>query len=342
MTMRRLSRLGFALAVAVLVAGTAAPARGAVLWTLTASPLTVTTGVQTTFSLRASLTLPGDIRCVEVEVPDNFTVQGAAVVGSNAGDGWFSEVFGNEVWIRTKSGGSRLRLIGDYVDFTITATAWSTGALPWASHSHPDTDCQGAESPVSVPPIVLVVEPAATPTPSPTIVPTLAPTPSPSPSVLPTPLPSASIAVPHLSGATPRPTTAPSSAVPATPLATPSPASSPEESSPAQSSRPSGSVEADVAPPPAPQPPSGGAGEAEGLVIADPASTADGGAADAVPVGLGTLGLLGSIDIWIVPGLLLGVPGLLVVAFVVLQALGALAWIPAIRRLGGREAVATP
>jgi hypothetical protein len=54
-------------------------------------------------------------------------------------------------------------------------------------------------------------------------------------------------------------------------------------------------------------------------------------------VALGALGLFGSIDIWIVPGLLLGVPGLLVVAFVALQALGALAWIPAVRRLRGSE-----
>jgi hypothetical protein len=57
-----------------------------------------------------------------------------------------------------------------------------------------------------------------------------------------------------------------------------------------------------------------------------------------MPIALGALGLLGSIDIWIVPGLLLGVPGLLVVAFVILQAVGALAWIPAIRRLRGDHA----
>jgi hypothetical protein len=56
-----------------------------------------------------------------------------------------------------------------------------------------------------------------------------------------------------------------------------------------------------------------------------------------MPIGLGALGLLESIDIWIVPGLLLGVPGLLVVAFVLLQAIGVLAWIPAIRRLRGDE-----
>ena len=74
-----------------------------------------------------------------------------------------------------------------------------------------------------------------------------------------------------------------------------------------------------------------------GRIIAEPpASESDG--PGSVPIGLGALGLLGSIDIWIVPGLLLGVPGLLVVAFVMLQAIGALAWIPAVRRLRGDEA----
>jgi hypothetical protein len=35
-----------------------------------------------------------------------------------------------------------------------------------------------------------------------------------------------------------------------------------------------------------------------------------------------------------VPGLLYGIPGILLIAFVLLQAAGAAAWLPAIRRLG--------
>ncbi|HVM26018.1 MAG TPA: hypothetical protein VM253_11530 [Candidatus Limnocylindrales bacterium] len=58
-----------------------------------------------------------------------------------------------------------------------------------------------------------------------------------------------------------------------------------------------------------------------------------------IPISLGPLGLVGAIDIWIIPGLLIGTPGLLLVAFVLLQAAGALAWLPAIRRLRGTDPV---
>jgi hypothetical protein len=347
--MRTLPRLGLALAALSLVGALAGPARAAVLWTLTATPLTVTAGTPTTFSLRASMTLLGDIRCIEVGVPDNFLVTGSAVTGSNAGDSWVSQVVGNDVFVRTTSGGDRLRLIGDYVTFTINATAWSAGSLAWASHAHDQEDCSGAESLLSVPPIVLVLGSAATPTPAPTVAPT--PRPTPTPLILPTvppitlpslapitlsPRPSASVAVPSPSPS-PRASVAPSfPGRPATPDSTPSPDRSPDvdRASPAPS-RSAGADGEPVTPPPAaPRPP--GPGEPPiGRIIAEPPASDDG--PGPVPIGLGALGLLGSIDIWIVPGLLLGVPGLLVVAFVILQAVGALAWVPAIRRLRGEE-----
>jgi hypothetical protein len=347
--MRLLPRLGLALAAFALVVGSAGPARGAVLWTLTASPLTVSTGVQTTFTLRASLTLLGDIRCIEVGVPDNFTIQGASVVGSNAGDSWISEVFGNDVWIRTTSGGDRLRSLGHYVDFRITATAWSTGSLAWASHSHDQEDCSGGESLLSLPPVVLVTGPAVTPTPAPTVAPTVAPTgtptvaptpqptPRPTPRATPTPRPPGPVAT---GAPTPRPFAAPTATPRPTPLAMPggsSPSPEPSAVGPEASA-------ADRPTEPAAFAPSSGddgstpAAPAEGRLVAEPPLDDGGpGPRESVPLGLGALGLLASIDVWIVPGLLLGVPGLLVVAFVLLQAIGALAWIPAIRRLRGDQ-----
>ena len=349
--MRTPARWGLAVAAVALAVGTAGPARGAVLWTLTASPLTVTTGVQTTFSLRASMTLLGAIRCVDVGVPGNFTVHGAAVVGSNAGS-WVSQVNGNEVLVATSGGG--LRLVGNYVDFTITATATSTGALAWDSHAHAQGDCAGAESLLSVPPVVLVLGPAVTPTPAPTVAPTPPPTPrptvAPTPVVLPSipPLPSIqplpSIPLPG-SSATPRPSSAPPEATPdpsaavTRPSRDPRPAAS-DAPEPSDASSPSPDAVGSPRPDDATGLPSGdGAAPPTGRILAEPPV---GGGTDPapVPVGLGALGLLASIDIWIVPGLLLGVPGLLVVAFVALQAVGALAWIPAIRRLRGQEVVA--
>jgi hypothetical protein len=46
------------------------------------------------------------------------------------------------------------------------------------------------------------------------------------------------------------------------------------------------------------------------------------------------LALLDSPFEWFVPGAAVGVPGLLVILFVGLQAVGAVAWIPAVRRMG--------
>jgi hypothetical protein len=56
-----------------------------------------------------------------------------------------------------------------------------------------------------------------------------------------------------------------------------------------------------------------------------------------VQVGTGTLTVLDGFDTWSVPAAVVGVPGLLVVLWVALQTVGALAWIPAVRRLRGND-----
>jgi hypothetical protein len=55
--------------------------------------------------------------------------------------------------------------------------------------------------------------------------------------------------------------------------------------------------------------------------------------APALDLGLGALGVLAGVEIWAVPAAVLGGPGLLVLVWMALQAAGALAWIPAARRL---------
>ena len=52
--------------------------------------------------------------------------------------------------------------------------------------------------------------------------------------------------------------------------------------------------------------------------------------------------LLGSVEIWSVPAATLGVPGILLIIWVGLQAVGALAWIPAVRRLRGDDGEPKP
>jgi hypothetical protein len=56
-----------------------------------------------------------------------------------------------------------------------------------------------------------------------------------------------------------------------------------------------------------------------------------------VGVDFATASLFAGIETWAVPAATLGLPGLLVMIFVALQAVGALAWMPAVRRLRGDD-----
>ena len=347
-----------------LVMLAAAPsARGAsILWSLTASPLTATTGVQRVFTLTATNEDPlaailssSEIGCVVVDVPGNFTVAAAAVTGSNTGNTWHTDpIVGNRVIVQTDSGGDRLALL-DWVRFTITATPFNTGSLNWSSRAFRQQDCTGAAALVGIPPIVVVSGPAVTPTPVPT--PTPAPTPKPTVTPTPTPRPTPT--------PTPRPTPGPSLPLPSLPIPLPSlplPQSSTAPPSPSQSGRSSSSppYTADASPEDSGSvvPPGGGGGSGppgdNGQVGALPPGTGTaptGGATDGTPridvdevrlnLGLTSFGVFGGISIWSVPAATLGVPGILLIIWVSLQAIGALAWIPAVRRLRGDEP-ATP
>jgi hypothetical protein len=68
-----------------------------------------------------------------------------------------------------------------------------------------------------------------------------------------------------------------------------------------------------------------------------PLDDSAGGATDIVDAGLNILAMLDGPFVWFVPGAAVGVPGLLVIAWIALQAVGALAWIPAVRRMGGDD-----
>jgi hypothetical protein len=145
---------------------------------------------------------------------------------------------------------------------------------------------------------------------------------------------------PPVPAATPIPTAIPApieTPIPprATPTATPVPTPTPSPSEP--SPTPDSSESARPSPPAAATSP-GGTGSAgrEALLVAPLDGSAD-GVPDDLGVGLDVLTLLDGPFVWFVPGAAVGVPGLLVIAFVGLQAVGAMAWIPAMRRLGGDD-----
>jgi hypothetical protein len=331
-----------ALAGLLAVAAPAGVRAESLLWTLTASPLAATTGVSTTFSLTATnedplsaLTGSSRIGCVVVTLPANFTVAGSVVTGSNAGGGWHVDAIeGNTVTVHTDSGGDRLRLL-EWVRFDITATAWSIGSLAWSARAYQSTNCTGMGALLGVPPIVVVTGPAVTPTPLPTPTPTPVPTPTPTPRPTATPIiPLPSISIPPLQP-TPAPTARPDAPI-ATPRPTASPSQEPTESARATSEPSSPSPTPTTTPTPDATPASGsappggpGSDPTIRLAAADPAQGGE--------LALAPLDVFAGATVFAVPAAALGGPGILILVWVAAQTLGAATWIPAVRRLRGRD-----
>lgn len=321
--MRRL--LAPALAVIGIVTS-ATPAAALLLWTLTGAPLTVTAGVATNFSLTATnLDLLTELGCLEVDLPASFSILGAAAGNASNGDEWEAVVFPNKVAVHSRTGGGRLQL-GQWITFSITATPTQAGTWTWPNHAHRQQDCSGQEEAGTT--LAILVVPGATPTPTPTPVATPTPAPILSVAPLPTlppldPLP----ALPTILPATPMPTVAPSSLV-ASP--TPSPSTTPAPTPPdgTVSTVPGGTSGT----PPGPSPAAIDA--ATGVLgLAEP----DGPERAVGEVSLGPLGVIDGIAVWAIPGAIVGGPGLLVILWVMIQTGVAIAWIPAVRRMRGRD-----
>lgn len=369
MTMRR-GRLALAF-VAALMAAMLTPlvATAALLWTLTASPLAATTGTVTTFTLTATNgDLLAEIGCVVVDVPSNFSVKSTSVAATNANGSWTASRAANQVRVKADGGGARLELL-EWVRFTIDAVPMSAGSLTWASNAYANQDCSGSRSLIGVPPIVVVTGPAVTPTPTPT--PTPAPTPTPTPA--PTPTPTATPTPAATSTPTPKPTLPPilptlppilptlppilptlppilpTPAPAATPTPTPAPTGTPATPSPGPSAVPPaasaapGSSGGSPSPSTGPEASSGPTAGGGGGSNAQPGGLTTprnlGGPAD-IELGLATttLGSLGTLG-WTVPGLVMTVPGLLLLLAIAAQAAGGLIWLPLARRKLGRSDV---
>lgn len=327
--------------VAALLAAAPTPAAHAesALWTLVASPLAATTGVPTTFTLTATNQDPAaldvsnaEIGCVVLDVPTNFVVGGAAVTGSDAGGAWhIDSIVGNRVTTHTDSGGDRLEYL-QWVRFTVTATAMITGSPPWSARAFRQADCSGSGALLGVPPLVVVTGPVATPAPPapPTPVPTPVPTPNPTPQPI---LPLPSLPPPT---SLPLPTSTVSPTNPAVTTATPVPrasAVSPERPSP------SPSASENTTPPGRLGPPRAGEAPREPAASGRLSVRIDEGA---IRLDVGGLDTLGTVVTYAVPAAAFAVPGVLLILWVGLQTVGALAWIPAVRRLRGTDDAQRP
>lgn len=317
-----------ALTVGVAAAALPAIANAALAWTLVMAPLTATQGQSTTFTLTATnLDIVSRLGCLEVDLPTSFAIQSTGIPVASNGLAWVASLSGNSVVVGSTTGGGRLDATAS-VTFTVTALPTAAGAFSWSNHAHSRQDCLGTDE-IGLP-LTVIVAPAIVPTPAPTPSATPIPTPNPTPTATqkPTATPTSSPRV--------TPTSTPTGAATATPEATPidgSPTPRPVDPSPTPdpsgSSRPSSSAE---------EPLPGGSVNGGGTEVQlAPLDDSARGVIGDLGMGLDVMWQLDAPFVWFVPSAAVGVPGLLLVAFVVLQAVGALAWIPAVRRMGGDD-----
>lgn len=305
-----------ALVAATLAAAVPALAFGAG-WTPVVNPGNATQGQAMTFSVTATNNAPQQLGCLEVDLPTSFVILSLGNPTSNSGGVWAPTAMGNTVVVDVDSGGGSLAN-GEWVTFTITARPTAAGSFTWANRAYPADQatpyCQG--TPNAGPPLQITVAPAATPSPAPTVAPTATPTGTTAPTPSATPV----------QNVTPTPAPTPGAGQTGTPdpraTATPRQASSSPEGS--ESARP------------AVPSPGESAGGGNALRLASSGDSGD-GFTDDLGAGLDMLTLLDGPLMWVVPGAAVLGPGLLVILFVALQALGALAWIPAVRHFGGED-----
>jgi len=328
-------------ALLVLLAGTGRGLAATSGWSIALSPTTITAATAT--PIKATFTNLGgpdgtrELGCVRISLPLTFTITNASVVSKPPSSAWSATVGLGMVRISSPSGGDRLPPDGrTSVTTTITVLALTPGTYTWTANAYRQGDCtDGFNEPMSLK-VVVDLDVLPLPTALPTIVPTALPT------ILPTALPSLLPTLPPTPRPTPTPTATPAAAATPTPTPTATPASAgtpvPEATSPGAGGTPGGSSSG-----------SGGSGAPPGSTASAstmPSPSADAGlvmpagptgpsSGEAPPITL-TSGFdtpMGDGFEWAVPGLVLSVPGLLIVLLAIgVQLLGAAAWLPIVRR----------
>jgi len=358
---RRRARAGLLAGATLGLAAIVGPGAGRAAyasWTISLTPSTIEAVqpaiIKAKFSNMGGPDGQQDLGCVRIAIPATFTVQSAVVTDDPPDTTWKASIGGlTTVTINTASGGDRLPPNQPTLSVTaaIKVSALVPGTYTWTANAYRSQDCADSFNDPAhlmlkvqltlIPP--LTATPTPTPTPVSTVRPTLSPLPTVQPTLAPLPLPT-SLPLPTPT-ALPTPTeTSPPGSTP-----TPSPAGSesqaPDRPSPSPSSdaprQPTGASGAQSGPPtpgsdasPSPSPPIGA-----GLTIPGGGPGGDAAAGSSVSLTSGFTTPFGDGFAWAVPGLVLSVPGLLIVLFAILaQALGAAAWLPVVRRrIGGFE-----
>jgi hypothetical protein len=351
----RLGRaLGAGLAALLVVLGMAGPVAGAAQsWTVSANSLIVPLNASTTVRLTITNT-SGDggggagIGCVMISIPSAYyAVTGARVVSVSRGP-WVPAITSSPHGVKAQADSNNHRLRGDpdddvlVLDVDVFGKALALLGGSWTANEYQGSDCSGNfNHPISILMTVVGVPlPTSKPTPSPTPDPTPTPsrTPSPTPTRTPTPTPTPIVTLPPIPtpGLTPTPSpspsTRPSGAPSSTPGATPRPASSP---TPGSSTAP-GAPGSGAGSPGSGSPGAGGAGGGGGPGPSErplEVSAADPNPNHRLETTAGVPGFT-FLD-WAVPGVILTGPGLLLLVLIAAQAVGALAWLPVVRKRMG-------
>ena len=336
MAARRTAR-ALALALIALTAaavlGSPASVRAATPWAIALSPAALTEGVASDVTVTV-ISGDSDLGRIVLTVPAGFTVLATSISSVPAGSVWTSAGAGSgpiQVTFSTTQGPWRLTLGAKGV-FIVRVIATSSPLGAWSARAYHNiaVDSQLISGPLQPPgPFVIVAASAPAPTPPPTPGPTStsAPTSTPRPSLVPTVVPRATTPVPTVvpRGATQIPSSTP-------PGTTPDPPPSVS----------TGTFETPSA--------VGSPGSIAGGVTAEGSAGPDGGtvrggeegalnvqvlpAGGTVQMDIQAVGVIGMFA-WLVPGLALGLPGLLLLLIVLAQASFAAAFVPVTRRVFG-------
>jgi hypothetical protein len=345
-------------------------------WNLTRTPGSVVIAQPTSIVVVATNTSDGggggEIGCIEIVVPVAFVLNNVSVDFPLAGSTWVvSKVAGPglSTTVRVQGADDGSVLAGDpddeQVGFTVRVTGLVPGVTTWVADVYNKVDCTNLMATLTknVQVTISLALPTPTPTPAPTPTPIPTPTPTASPTAKPTPALTLVPTPTPIATATPTPTPTPvATAIPSatptvspTPLPSPSPmpsenatappGSSGEPGAPSPAVVPAGSLSALPTSSPGPSDPPDGAVGANGddpppgAAFTMPVANQGGSAAGAaIFEGFGSefAALFGRAFDWAVPGLVLSVPGMLLVLAIAAQAVGAFAWLPIVRRrIGG-------